>query len=83
MPGSFLPSTYSRLAPPPVLTWLNFLSSLSFSIIETVSPPPTTLNAFFGMAFAIVVVPLSNGFCSHRPSGPFQKRVFAVVSISA
>ena len=42
-PGSYLPSTSSSDAPPPVLTWLNFAAApLTFFSRATVSPPPAT-----------------------------------------
>lgn len=42
-PGSYLPSTSSRLAPPPVLTCESFSADpLIFLSKATVSPPPAT-----------------------------------------
>lgn len=41
------PSNNSRLAPPPVLTWLSFFSALYCATTVAVSPPPTMTTAPF------------------------------------
>src|ERR1700694_3139499 len=43
MPGSSLPSRYSRVAPPPVETWEKRPERPSESMAATVSPPPTSV----------------------------------------
>jgi hypothetical protein len=60
MPGSFFPSRNSRLAPPPVDTWLNLPFCPIRETAATLSPPPTTLKAMESeMARAISSVPRS------------------------
>src|SRR5262249_44736635 len=44
-PGSRRPSRNSRVAPPPVLTWVILSDSPAASIAAAASPPPTTLTA--------------------------------------
>ncbi len=40
-PGRTLPSKSSKLAPPPVDTWLSLSETPNFSAAVAVSPPPT------------------------------------------
>src|SRR5439155_4880636 len=81
-PGSFLPSTNSSDAPPPVETWLIWSVSPSLSTAETESPPPTTVitpSAVREATYcAIALVPSANGAISKMPIGPFQKIVRAL-----
>jgi len=79
-PGKTLPSTNSRLAPPPVETWLTCFSSPAFAIAAAESPPPITVTAPFLVAsasdFAISNVPFAKLGISNTPIGPFQNIVF-------
>src|SRR5690349_8623492 len=65
IPGSSLPSRNSRLAPPPVLTWLILSARPNFSTAAAESPPPTIVVApDEAIASATALVPLSKGFIS-------------------
>ncbi len=67
------------LAPPPVDTNVTRSSRPNFLSAATESPPPTTETARLlrDIASATTRVPVSNGFISNTPIGPFQKIVFA------
>ncbi len=80
MPGSFLPSTSSRLAPPPVETWVTRSERPKALMAAAESPPPTTVRAVgvaATRASAMVRVPEAKRGCSKTPTGPFQKTVLA------
>src|SRR5215469_9989158 len=79
-PGSVLPSSDSRNAPPPVQTCVMRSLTAARLSAATVSPPPAKLTSFpaavsSAAASATSIVPLSNGSCSKAPNGPFQTRV--------
>ena len=79
MPGSSLPSRNSRLAPPPVETWVNLSASFSSSTAATESPPPTITVApswaRLARKRAMARVPSPKVGTSNTPSGPFQTTV--------
>src|ERR1017187_8713706 len=78
-PGSSLPSRYSRVAPPPVETWLILSATPAWSRAAARSPPPTTLVAEEApRASATWRVPRAKSSISEIPSGPFQTTVPAV-----
>ena len=79
MPGSFLPSRNSRLAPPPVEMWPNCVSSNPrMRTAAAESPPPTTDSPETSVrACAIARVPFANFSISNTPIGPFQNTVLA------
>ena len=88
MPGSSLPSRYSRDAPPPVEMWPNWSSRKpSWRTAAAESPPPTTVSAPFSVtstsASARRRVPAANGAISNAPIGPFQNTVRVSASFSA
>src|SRR3954454_13562879 len=78
-PGSSLPSSSSRLAPPPVETHVIRAASPSSLSARTESAPPTTENdaSFAATASATAFVPSANRGHSKTPMGPFQKIVRA------
>ena len=78
-PGSSLPSSSSRLAPPPVETHEIFSARPSSFSARTESAPPTTENArsFAATASATAFVPSAKRGHSKTPIGPFQKIVRA------
>ena len=82
MPGSSLPSRYSRLAPPPVEMWPNAASSKpSVRTAAAESPPPTTESPSTSVsAWATARVPSANAGVSKTPIGPFQNTVRAPAS---
>mmetsp|Transcript_62987 Transcript_62987/g.146678 ORF Transcript_62987/g.146678 Transcript_62987/m.146678 type:complete len:279 (-) Transcript_62987:124-960(-) len=78
-PGSSLPSSSSRDAPPPVLQ-CETLSSVSYFLqAVAVSPPPITVMAPAAVAATTssisLLVPISNLDISNTPMGPFQMMV--------
>src|SRR5882762_6694262 len=74
--GSFLPSTNSRNAPPPVEIYEMLSSMPYFSMAARVSPPPARENALLrAMALASVRVPSPNCSNSNTPTGPFHSTV--------
>src|SRR5690606_11406822 len=82
MPGSSLPSRYSREAPPPVeMCEKRSSPSPSDRTAAAESPPPTTLNAPLPVASMIAsatpFVPAAKFSNSNTPIGPFQTTVFA------
>jgi len=85
-PGSTLPSSSSRLAPPPVDTCDSCATTPVFSAAATESPPPTTENApafvCCATARASASVPLANASISNTPIGPFQTIVLLPRSAS-
>ncbi len=88
MPGSSLPSRYSRDAPPPVEMWPNWSSEKPSCLTAAAeSPPPTTVSPPDAVtstsASAIRRVPAANGSISNAPIGPFQKTVRASASALA
>jgi hypothetical protein len=87
MPGSTLPSSSSRLAPPPVLTCVTLSSVLYTLQAVAVSPPPITVVAPFCVTLTISsiidLVPLSNFFISNTPMGPFQMIVLEAWIVAA
>src|SRR5262249_17367420 len=84
-PGNFLPSRYSRLAPPPVEMWLNAVSgNCSCRTAAAESPPPTTASPGTRlMASATALVPPAKAGNSNTPIGPFQNTVPASASLAA
>src|SRR5699024_1497547 len=85
IPGSSLPSRYSRLAPPPVEMWPNAASSKPrVRTAAAESPPPTTERpSIFVSAAATARVPPANASTSKTPIGPFQNTVRAPASAAA
>ena len=85
MPGSCLPSRYSRLAPPPVEMWPNADSSKpSLRTAAAESPPPTTESPSTSVsAWATARVPAAKASNSKTPIGPFQNTVRASASAAA
>lgn len=73
-----IPSSNSRLAPPPVLTWLTFDSVPHLAQQVAVSPPPITdvvpLAVASTTAFITVRVPWLNLLHSKTPIGLQQKK---------
>src|SRR5438067_5105068 len=84
-PGRSLPSSSSRLAPPPVETHEMRSARPSSLSARTESAPPTTVNAAAlpATASATAFVPAAKRDHSNTPIGPFQKIVFAAASRSA
>ena len=87
-PGSYLPSTSSSEAPPPVLTCESFSADpLTFFNNATVSPPPATDVAPLAVAAiissSIERLPAAKAGISNTPCGPFQKTVFDLLITSA
>lgn len=78
-PGRTLPSSSSRLAPPPVLTWLTFSAAPNSSAALAVSPPPIMVADPALVAtttdLKAALVPSENFSNSKTPKGPFQTRV--------
>jgi hypothetical protein len=76
MPGRVLPSSSSRLAPPPVEMWLIFSATPTFSTAATESPPPMmvqhALVGEFRQGVGNGLVPAANLSNSNTPMGPFQ-----------
>src|SRR5690606_14063592 len=85
MPGSGIPWTNSRDAPPPVDTRAIWSGRPAWLTAATLSPPPTTLRAsrFCATARATASVPAANGGFSNTPIGPFQNTVRARATSSA
>src|SRR5690606_31532509 len=78
-PGSSLPSKNSRLAPPPVETWLILSAKPACCTAAAESPPPTMLNApESATAWATALVPWEKAANSKTPMGPFQRMVLAL-----
>src|ERR1700694_676980 len=78
MPGSSLPSKYSRVAPPPVEIWVILSAKPSLCAAAAESPPPTTESAPEStIACPTSSVPAANASYSKTPMGPFHKIVFA------
>mmetsp|Transcript_60200 Transcript_60200/g.99405 ORF Transcript_60200/g.99405 Transcript_60200/m.99405 type:complete len:313 (+) Transcript_60200:1374-2312(+) len=81
IPGNTLPSNSSKLAPPPVLTWLTLSSVLYTLHAVAVSPPPITVVAPCSVTLTIssimVLVPAAKDSISNTPMGPFQMMVLA------
>eukprot|EP01136_Pigoraptor_vietnamica_P000138 Opistho-1_new@25072 len=75
-PGSSRPSRSSRLAPPPVLTWLTLSSVLYLAAHVAVSPPPMIVVHPRAVAATTAsmsaFVPASNFSNSKTPAGPFH-----------
>ena len=83
-PGSFLPSSNSSEAPPPVESQSTFSARPNSIIAATESPPPTTvLPDARATASATARVPPANGSSSKAPIGPFQSTVPAAAIASA
>lgn len=86
-PGNYIPSNNSKLAPPPVETWL-ILSPAPLTPLTrlTVSPPPTIVMApplVTSMTLSkIQVDPNLNFPTSKSPYGPFQIIVLALLTAS-
>ena len=82
-PGSSLPSSSSRLAPPPVDTHEILSASPSSFKARTESAPPTTEYAwsFAATASATAFVPSAKRGHSNTPIGPFQKIVRAAAIV--
>jgi len=82
-----LPSSSSRLAPPPVLTWLNSSSFPALATNVAVSPPPTmTVDPFLTalmQASSSESDPLAKAGNSKTPAGPFQRIVLASATVFA
>ena len=80
-PGNSLPSSSSKLAPPPVETWLSLFSTPYLAATVAVSPPPIMtilpLCAACTAASMVALVPLANLSISNTPGGPFHKIVLA------
>src|SRR4029079_14932895 len=77
-PGSSLPSSSSREAPPPVDTHEISSSSPSSETARTESPPPTTVYpSTAATAWATAFVPAAERCHSKTPIGPFQNTVRA------
>mmetsp|Transcript_57451 Transcript_57451/g.136788 ORF Transcript_57451/g.136788 Transcript_57451/m.136788 type:complete len:210 (-) Transcript_57451:702-1331(-) len=78
-PGSSLPSSSSKEAPPPVLQWVTLSSVPYFLQAVAVSPPPMTVITPLPVASTTAsisfLVPLSNFAISKTPMGPFQMMV--------
>mmetsp|Transcript_135156 Transcript_135156/g.350210 ORF Transcript_135156/g.350210 Transcript_135156/m.350210 type:complete len:206 (+) Transcript_135156:224-841(+) len=78
-PGSSLPSSNSKDAPPPVLQCVTLSSVPYFLQAVAVSPPPITVVAPADVTSTILsimaLVPLSKLFISNTPIGPFQMMV--------
>src|SRR5580693_9129893 len=78
-PGSSMPARNSSDAPPPVEICEIWSPTPADLMAFSESPPPTTEVApEVATACASATVPLSNGFFSNTPMGPFQITVFAV-----
>ena len=87
-PGNYFPSTSSREAPPPVLTWESFSADPgTFLRRATVSPPPATEVAPPAVAAIISSSmerdPAAKAGISKTPCGPFQKTVLDLLITSA
>ena len=75
-PGSSLPSSNSKLAPPPVDIYVTFFSYPNFLMADPVSPPPIIeLHFVKDMARHNSFVPFANLSFSVIPTGPFQNIV--------
>merc|ERR1719369_272835 len=85
-PGNTFPSSSSRLAPPPVETWLTLSSVLYLAAHVAVSPPPMIVQPPFSVnattASMIDFVPLAKLSNSKTPAGPFQTTTFALATTS-
>lgn len=82
-----LPSRSSRLAPPPVETWLNSSSLPALATRVAVSPPPTmTVEPFLTdliHASSKALEPFANAGNSKTPAGPFHRIVLDSATVSA
>lgn len=72
------PSKSSRLAPPPVLTWLSLSSALCWATTVAVSPPPTITIAPFLAASTLASnnasEPFANAGISKTPGGLYTSK---------
>mmetsp|Transcript_19909 Transcript_19909/g.34327 ORF Transcript_19909/g.34327 Transcript_19909/m.34327 type:complete len:227 (+) Transcript_19909:273-953(+) len=86
-PGSTLPSSSSREAPPPVEMWESLSATPACSAAATLSPPPTMVMQPWGVkaakVLAMAVVPVANLAISNTPIGPFQITVLEPLSASS
>mmetsp|Transcript_22827 Transcript_22827/g.58112 ORF Transcript_22827/g.58112 Transcript_22827/m.58112 type:complete len:313 (-) Transcript_22827:909-1847(-) len=85
-PGSTLPSSSSRDAPPPVDTWEILEATPACSAAATESPPPMMVVQPWGVrparVLAMEMVPVANLGNSNTPMGPFHTTVLASFSAS-
>ncbi|KYQ57291.1 hypothetical protein ALC60_03813 [Trachymyrmex zeteki] len=82
-PGNTLPSRSSKLAPPPVLTWLTLSSVFHLAAHVAVSPPPIIVivpRVVASTTLSIkLFVPLLKFSNSNTPAGPFHTITFALL----
>ena len=82
-PGKIFPSRSSKLAPPPVLTWLTLSSVFHLAAQVAVSPPPIMVivpRDVVSTTLSIkLFVPLLKFSNSKTPAGPFHTIVFALL----
>src|SRR5699024_10208169 len=84
MPGSSLPSRYSREAPPPVEMWVILSPRPICWTAAALSPPPMTVVASLSaIALATARVPAARVGFSNTPMGPFQTTVLEALTASA
>merc|ERR1719461_826116 len=86
-PGRTFPSKSSKLAPPPVLTWLTLSSVPYLAQQVAVSPPPMIVQPPAEVSATTLsikaLVPLAKLSNSNTPAGPFQTISLALAMTSA